>query len=115
MDREQIKIAHRFLKETGLFSQWKCYLNSLTEFYRIHIYDSNSTIDVIFGRCLFTEYLLKKGIRMKGVISAHFRRYLILVYGNKFTLLGSSCVPEGSFTFDRKTGIYKIIFEDYDQ
>lgn len=119
MTQEQIKIAHRFLKEVGLYNQWKRYLNRYTEFnktyycegYREYIY-SGGYIDSIFGRCNFTEYLeCVEGIKMNYFISDHFRKYVSLKYGlGKFIFACKSYAGRGAYIYNEETGEYKILF-----
>lgn len=105
MDGKQIKIVHRFLKESGLFGQWKEYVNILGR--KKYIY-SQESLTSVFGCCNFTAFLHRR-IYFKGFISSHFRNYLFLTgIGEKYNIEPEYLPPPDSYIYNFDTGEYKI-------
>ncbi len=76
-EKRNLKIAIRFLKETGLYVAWKQYAATNHIFYNLNYVDS------IFSDTSFTDYLqIKKGINLEDYISNIFVSYLTLYFNN---------------------------------
>ena len=76
------KIASRFLKELGLYGQWKQYIDSdkpllSRDVNRKNWFKNLTTIDHIFGRVDFTSFLgAKCHYCLPEIISKLFRQYI---------------------------------------
>lgn len=104
MTQEQIKLAHRFLKETGYFSQWQKYMRNKN--LRKKIYGQFGETENIFGYCNFTAFLRQNNINIKDFISSHFKNYLYIkgIKGKPPVFL-----EQNAFTYNCETGEYKIM------
>ena len=104
MDENQIKLAHRFLKETGYFSQWQKYMRNKN--LRKKIYSKHGETEDIFGCCNFTSFLCKNNIKIKDFISSHFKNYL---YIKGIKDKPAVFLEQNAFTYNPETGEYKIM------
>ena len=90
------KIAIRFLKEIGLFQEFKKYIKK-THTDKEQWYHK-PFIDVLFGDTCFTYFLSKRGIYFKYKIVKIFRTYIVKKYGDKFKFSVNTIVPENDET-----------------
>ena len=104
MDGNQIKLAHRFLKETGYFSQWQKYMRNKN--LRKKIYSKHGETEDIFGCCNFTSFLCQNNIKIKDFISSHFKNYL---YIKGIQDKPAVFLEQNAFTYNPETGEYKIM------
>lgn len=104
MDGNQIKLAHRFLKETGYFSQWQKYMRN--EYLRKKIYNLRGETENIFGCCNFTAFLCQNNIKIKDFFSSHFINYL---YIKGIKDKPPVFLEQNAFTYNHETGEYKIM------
>jgi len=93
------KILFRFLKEIGLYAEFKKYVKTKSEGWA-----EIKFIDRILGRLDFTNYLIRKrGLKLPTNITTIFRSYLILSGLSKDLELYNSEVDTSCIFYDIAT------------
>jgi hypothetical protein len=91
------------LKETGYFSQWQKYMRNKN--LRKKIYNLRGETEDIFRCCNFTSFLCKNNIKIRNIISSHFKNYLYI----KGIKDKPAFIEKNAFTYNPETGEYKIM------
>lgn len=93
------KILFRFLKETGLYAEFKKYVKTQPEDWA-----EKRCIDSILGRLNFTNHLFcERGLRLPAQITSIFRSYLVLSGLSKDLVLKYSVVKTDCVFYDNAT------------